>query len=726
MHRMKPTARALSLAGLLLSTGLGAGALHAMPGGIFNRLPHSIHGPVIRSQYDGETDDLLTGGLGKSGLAGGAPTVSDPPTAAELRRLAIYNNYRALADMTEGGGYGTLYGPNVTIDGEVTDDEGLIAGVEYLAYGSRGKGRENVTLMVQIPESFDPEQPCIVTGPSSGSRGVYGAIATSGEWGLKRGCAVAYTDKGTGNGAHDLQDNTVGLIDGLREDANTAGKASHFTARLSGAEREDYNAETPDRFAYKHAHSQLNPEQDWGRFVLWSVEFAFYALNQEYGEPHRNGKIRRLFTPENTLVIASSVSNGGGASLRAAEQDRRDLIDAVVVSEPNVNPVFDPGFVIVQGDGEPLSEHSRSLLDYTTLLNLYQGCANGGQPTAPFNLTSAFFPDLDLSDNRCQSLREKGLLASDTLADQQAEALAAINAYGILNEQNPVQPSHWWASVPQAIALTYASAYARAGVEERLCGYSFGATDGNSLGIVAGSGEPLPLAELAEAVLFGTGNGIPPTGGIEVLNDESPDGPLLDRRSVSPSTGRTDENLDGALCLRALASGVDPVTGTPLTGKARAFHQRIKGSIAKLRASGDLDGRPALIVTGRSDAILPPNHSSRAYYGLNQRVEGSASALRYIEITNAQHLDAFNAFAGFDTRFVPLHHYFIQALDRMWAHLTEGESLPPSQVVHTTPRGGTPGAAPMIDPAIHLPAIAASPAPDDEITFDGSELFIPE
>ena len=31
----------------------------------------------------------------------------------------------------------------------------------------------------------------IVTGTSSGSRGVYGAIGSSGEWGLKNGCALA-------------------------------------------------------------------------------------------------------------------------------------------------------------------------------------------------------------------------------------------------------------------------------------------------------------------------------------------------------------------------------------------------------------------------------------------------------------------------------------------------------------------------------------------------------
>lgn len=54
--------------------------------------------------------------------------------------------------------------------------------------------------MVQVPASFNPAQPCIVTATSSGSRGIYGAIGTAGEWGLKHGCAVAYTDKGSGNG----------------------------------------------------------------------------------------------------------------------------------------------------------------------------------------------------------------------------------------------------------------------------------------------------------------------------------------------------------------------------------------------------------------------------------------------------------------------------------------------------------------------------------------------
>src|SRR6266446_1792530 len=81
---------------------------------------------VTHTSYDGISNDLLTAGLGKTGLGSAtAPGFADPlhPTAEELRRSAIYNNYRALIDPTPGGGYGTLYGPNVTAAGTVTPSE---------------------------------------------------------------------------------------------------------------------------------------------------------------------------------------------------------------------------------------------------------------------------------------------------------------------------------------------------------------------------------------------------------------------------------------------------------------------------------------------------------------------------------------------------------------------------------------------------------------------------
>ncbi|HVE50979.1 MAG TPA: 3-hydroxybutyrate oligomer hydrolase family protein, partial [Casimicrobiaceae bacterium] len=101
------TAIALAAAGILTSCGGGGDG----PG--INTLPSFVFS-MKRTVYDGVSDDLLTGGLGKTGIASAtAPTVANAtaPTAAELRRLAIYNNYRALVDVVMRGGYGVLYGP---------------------------------------------------------------------------------------------------------------------------------------------------------------------------------------------------------------------------------------------------------------------------------------------------------------------------------------------------------------------------------------------------------------------------------------------------------------------------------------------------------------------------------------------------------------------------------------------------------------------------------------
>lgn len=66
------------------------------------------------------------------------------------------------------------------------------------------------------------------------------------------------------------------------------------------------------------------------------------------------------------------------------------------------------------------------------------------------------------------------------------------------------------------------------------------------------------------------------------------------------------------------------------------------------------------------------------------------------------------------------------ALDLMYAHLKSGAPLPPSQVVRTTPRGGTEGAAPPLTVSGNLPPIASSPPAADRIELTGSVLRIPE
>ncbi|WP_375183304.1 3-hydroxybutyrate oligomer hydrolase family protein, partial [Marinobacter sp.] len=125
----------------------------------FNDLPEFVRGDIQHTRYDGVTDDLLTAGLGASGLASTpAPAFVDPlnPEPAEL------------VDTVPGGGFGTFFGPQVGVGGE-----GLIPGDEYIAFMSVPGTEVPVTVMAQVPDSFDPEQPCMVTAPSSGSRGIY-------------------------------------------------------------------------------------------------------------------------------------------------------------------------------------------------------------------------------------------------------------------------------------------------------------------------------------------------------------------------------------------------------------------------------------------------------------------------------------------------------------------------------------------------------------------------
>ena len=696
--------------GLLPTALISFAATAAAAGGQFSNAPNKLPAgvaPVSAITYDGVSDDLLTAGLGKTGLGGSRPAPIDPNKAADLRKLAIYVNYRAVLDITPGGGYGTLYGPNVAPDGTVTSSEGKIAGTEYIAVWDRGASGRNVTMMVQVPASFDPQRACIVTGTSSGSRGIYGAIGSSGEWGLKRGCAVAYADKGTGNGVHDLQNNTVNRINGVRADAAAAGDDTVFTAPITALQRQQFNAATPNRYAVKHAHSQFNPEKDWGQHTLTAIEYAFYVLNEQFGQPGpgRSGKGRAI-TPENTIVIASSISNGAGAALQAAEQDRAGLIDGVAVAEPNIQ-VMHPQNPPIRRGATTYTGGSKPLYDYFAFANLYQPCAALAPGASSGPLAGLVNPTR--AANRCQSLADKGLLSGTTTAAQAQEALDKLIAFGWQPESTPLQASHYALATP-SIVMTYSNAHGRFSVLDNLCGFSFAATDA--------SGNVSSATPALLPTVFGDGNGVPPmlgATGINIVNNLSLGGPKLDGASTSTSTGRQDFNIDGALCQRNLWTGSD------------ANAVRVQDGIAEVQQSGKLRGKPAIIVHGRADTLVPVNFSSRSYTAFNHWREGDSSKLRYVEVTNAQHFDAFLPLAGYNSNYVPLHVYFIRAMDAMWAHLTQDAALPPSQVVRTTPRGPAipPASVPPDLTSANVPPFSATPGAD-AVTFDGNTLVIPD
>ena len=655
-----------------------------------NQMPGYL-GTITRADYDGKTNDLLTAGLGKTGLAGAAPAYAnvEQPTPLELRRNAIYANYRAVLDIAANSGYGTLYGPNVDASGNVGTGEGLVAGSEYIAYADDGTGKKNVTLMVQVPASFDPDHACIVTGTSSGSRGIYGAIGSSGEWGLKKGCAVAYADKGSGTGLYVFEDDSVNLQNGLRAGRGAAGKNALFAPDLSDAERLTWATANPNRIAFKHAHSQQNPEKDWGKVTLQAVEMAYYVLNERYGVLARDGSSRIVrLTPKNTITIASSISNGAGSALLAAEQDSKGLISGVAASEPQVQPTASSAYTVRQG-GAVVANPGRALFDYATYAALYQPCIASVAGNA----------------GRCTALVSKGLLNGADLAAQQADAKQRLRAYGWLADSDPLQAAHAGTNI--LVAVTYAYAYGKFSVTDKVCGFTFAQTDG--------SGNPIAFTSAQKAASFAAQNGI--LG--NVVYENSVGGAKVYTAGVSPSNSLADQSLDGFLCLRSLATGRDTVSGANLQGTLATQSVRVRAGMAEVAASGKLNGKPAIIVHGRGDTLIPVNHASRAYLGLNAAVEGANSQLRYIEVTNANHFDSFSS--ALPTLIVPLHVYLNRALDAMYAHLNAKQALPPSQVVRTVTRAD----ASTLITNVNVPAIATAPAPGNVISVAGTVVDIP-
>ncbi len=675
-------------------------------------------GEVVRNTYDGLSDDLLTAGLGKTGLASTtAPGFAnnDQPTTVELRRRAIYLNYRALLDLAPNGGFGRFYGPNVDSNGRITEEEGKIAGTEILAFADDGTGQKNVAHLIQIPSNFNQAKPCIVAAPSSGSRGVYGAIGTVGEWGLKKGCAVAYTDKGAGLGLQDLDSNRVMSLQGDIVSASAVGKKAQLLVDLLPSRQASFSKEHPHRIALKHAHSQQNPEKDWGQDVLMSIRFAFWALNEELVKANERGVKPVKFQPDNTMVIAASVSNGGGASLRAAEQDVEGLIDGVAVSEPQVQPRLSRTFSIEQGN-QRITGFGKSLYDYTSLANLFQPCAAFASAAA--NAPGLNFILAARAQNRCAGLQAAGLLKAQDLAGQASEALSILHANGWMPESDLLHASHYAFATP-GVTTTYAMSYARASVVDNLCGQSFAAVENQA-------GKPVAMPTPVLMSLFSNSNGIAPASGIQIVNQNAEGGPTLDPASVSQSSKKPDYNLDAALCLRGLIAPAVPGQASSAIRNRQASD--LKRGLDEVLASGNLRGKPTIIVHGRSDALVPVNHSSRPYFALNQAIEGEASRLRYIEVTHAQHFDAMISspgIPGLDTRFVPLHRYYLQALDTLYDHLSHRGGLPDSQVVRTKPRGGEAGKAPALTEE-NIPYFPMQAPAANRIVYNNGVLLIAE
>ena len=632
-------------------------------------LAAEIIGEPIRRAFDGQSDDLLSAGLGAEGLRGPPPGFADPriPTAVELRRRAVWANYRGLADLTDAGGFGRLSGPR---PGE------RIAGVEYLAAVRKPQGDGITTVMLQIPSGFDPAKPCLVAVASSGSRGIYGALPTAGEWGLRKGCAVVHTDKGTGTGFHDLDSGTAYRIDLV---ATTDADDPLVTWRAPATDAlAEWRREHPHRIAVRHAHDGENSERDWGLFLLQAVKTGFTLLQREYPATGDRAAITR----ERTLVIASGISNGGGAVLRASEADREGLLDGVVVSEPNVWSEHDPDLEIRMGTRAPVTAVPSGLFDHVLLHYLLQPVAMLApeQATAMTAVPDALRPRLE---EWAAGLTDIAFGTQETPAERAQGARRRLEGAGILREALDGGIANVSFGLWPALAEAYASAYAGLGPEASPCGMSYAPVD------AAFHARALTVEERARLAADSTG--IPPTGGLQIVDDAG--------RFASFGS------LQHLLCMQALKTS-----------------PRLHDGLVATQATGRVRDTPLVIIHGRRDALIPVNFTSRAWYSLHRR-RGGRSA-HYYEIEHGHHFDAFNALPGWGERFVPMQPELLAAMNLMYARLTEGQPLPPSQVVRSHARQLIDGIPEPVT-AEHLGHIRANPGAD-AIRFRRGTLFIPE
>lgn len=446
----------------------------------------------IRETVHRDGDDLLSAGLGLARLRAPAPPLADDTLnpAQHLRRVAIHANWRGLADLTASGGYGE--GAELA----------LVEGREFHAFARLPGRTQPFRVMLQLPDTFDPEQPCLVVAPASGSRGIYGGLPVAGPWALPRGCALALTDKGAGTDLFDHAGDTGTALDGTRTARGLAqlgfepapielGPASAGLALVS----------------IPHGHSGDNPEADWGRHTLEAARFGLQVLDRTYPE-------RAPFTPERVRIIAVAISNGGNAVLRALEIDDQGLFDAAVVGAPNIT-----------------AADQRPLYDYATEAALFQPCTLAD----PDRLMSLPFGNpmlLPAAQARCNSLHGAGLLPEPTAAAARVVLQGSGFEAGAM-EQSAVNTA---LDIWRAVAALYASAYSRTPVDAMPCGYAVAALDS--------AGKPAPAAAKQIDLWWATSSGVVPAGSAG----------WIDRRAADTPD---DPNFAGLMCLRELWTGND-------------------------------------------------------------------------------------------------------------------------------------------------------------------------
>ena len=653
---------------------------------------------VVSSRfYDADENDLVTAGYGFSALSGGKIPVEleklDDNLSTETLRK--YKLNRAI-DRRSGEGY--FYGFRFSDLTPLFD--GKIAGTEVLAYLAYGD--EKVTFLLQVPLDFDVKKPCVVAVPTMDFEGVYNAkdLQIRGLWGLKHNCAVVYNDKGLGNFLFEMDSKRGYLVNGKTAQfyQGQDDNGMMFVPETSASSKVK-----PYRYASKMSHSKQNSEAKWGEYVLNSIEFALYQLNDMFS-PTREV----IIVPDNTTILVYGASDGGGAALKAGEFDKNNIIDGIVAVNPQiqVNPNL-ASLAIQHGDNEQQPLQVKPFIEYSTYAGLYIPCAAYSLKKVDVNYTMPYLDKFYYAENRCNALKAQNLLTKETTEAQSQEALDKLYQAGWSSAMVAQLPYYYFMRLPQ-LPYQYISAYGRFGVDESLCDFSIASVNQEFL-YNRGTVEPLDKVKFSSLWINNTG--LLPVQldrdnvAIDLVNDADPNGPRRNFYSQSVNGNNIDYNLAGEQCLIRMISS-----------------QRVQRGLAESYATGQLNQTKAIVVQGQLDVVHLPDYSSRAYVALNSFQEGSLSNLRYLEVENAGYWDGS---LPFDNRLVAIDYYGEKAMDMLWANITKKASLPDSQIIKTQARGDRMGRAPMVTKNSLVPVLQSSKKNHRIIAQDGT-IYLPE
>ncbi|MEM1148938.1 MAG: 3-hydroxybutyrate oligomer hydrolase family protein [Pseudomonadota bacterium] len=580
--------------------------------------------PVRRS---GPDDDLLTAGLGLEGLRN-----PDLPAGTCPRVVSIHKDFRDLVDISPGGRFeGSLKGGARSLRVPGTEHSALLR-VQGLTHP--------FAVRLLMPDHFDWERPMIVVAPSSGSRGVTGAIGDIGAWALPEGCALVLTDKGTG-GVQLLSDGT--RYDPNLEPTTDPQSASTFSLPMDDTLRR-FRARHPGAIALKHAHSQENVEAFWPAIVLAAAGYGTHTVLRHHSRDAAQNDQKRL------RVLAAGVSNGGGAVLRAAEEDAAGVLNAVFAVEPNITPPYGIATDIWFGD-ERVTAHALPFIDYATTMNLLLPAALLAPDLEDFPFREVSAASDGENAEWATGLSDMGILTGSNSVERASDALEHIRRLGFSRGSEPLTHTMSMAQIWPAVCHTFINALGRFSVSDDPVGahVCFAKTD--SLGQKL---ESLTEPTEDERRDYGArSGGLSPGGGAFTIY----------------RSGNIRPSLEDVLTFRSLASG----KGKP--GK------RVSEGAKQVEAKAKSREHPTIILHGRCDPLINVNHTSRAYFCAAKSSRSNTENWRYYEHATGQHFESFLMIPGLSERFNPLQPTVFQALNLMRAHLFEGAELPPSQVI---------------------------------------------